>query len=246
MLRILYRKYWQLGFKTRLYDVLSPKAYLDSLQRTAELIESEDNGVLLDAGCGSGLLVQFIEDKLKAGTRYLGTDYLAAGLYSLQAKAGSLSDSVQLFGFQADLTGNFPIKPGSVDSAVAHCSIYTMGDADKRKDALKNIHTALKPGGKLIVVNPCTNYDPKRIIRDSLISLKGKAGAVEIFFRRWFVYPLTLYLGLNYISSQLKKDAWHAYSEEELRSEIQGCGFEVDKTELVYAGSAYLMLCKKV
>ncbi len=246
MLRILYRKYWQLGFKTRLYDALSPKAYLDSLQRAAELLKVDENGSLLDAGCGSGLLVQFITDKLEAGTRYLGADYLAAGLYSLKKKAGSLSGKVKLFGFQADLTGGFPIKPGSVDSAVAHCSIYTMGDADRRKNALKNLYTVLKPGGNLIVVNPCRDYDPKRIISVSLKSLKGKAGASEIFIRKWFVYPLTLHLGLNYIASQLKKDAWHAYTEEELRSEIQGCGFEVNRTEMVYAGSAYLMLCEKV
>lgn len=240
MFELLYSKYWQFGFKTRLYDALAPEAYLRSLHRAADLLDIDNKGILLDAGCGSGLLLQFVKDKLRAGMAYAGTDFLFAGLSALKGKASSLSENSSVFCFQADLTEGLPLPANSVDAAVAHFSIYAVGNKNQRVNALKNLRSVLKSGGTLVIVNPSRNYNPKRIIQESAANLKGVRGIIAKFL----LYPLTLNFGLKYIDSQLKLDNWHAYTEEEFCGEIREGGFDVLQVESIYADSAYLALCK--
>ena len=80
----IYKQYWEIGFKTRLYDWLSPEAYIESLQRVADLIRLEEGEWVLDVGCGSGLLLPFLANRLTRGERYLGMDILQAVLASLK------------------------------------------------------------------------------------------------------------------------------------------------------------------
>ena len=61
MIRFFYRKYWDIGFRLGLYDLLAPQAYLDSIGKCAEKIKINEDEVLLDAGCGSGLSLLFLK-----------------------------------------------------------------------------------------------------------------------------------------------------------------------------------------
>ena len=104
MFKLLFNKYWQFGFKTRLYDLLSPEEYFMSLQRASDLLNIDENSVLLDAGCGSGLMLRFVKEKLRAGMTYVGADYLFSGLSALKGKASELDAGSRVSCFQADLT----------------------------------------------------------------------------------------------------------------------------------------------
>lgn len=244
MFESIYKKYWQFGFKTRLYDLMAPEAYLDSLQRAVQLLDIDEKTLLLDAGCGSGLLLGFLKDELGTGMAYVGTDFLFAGLSALKGKVRKLPAGVKVICFQADFTGQLPLRENMFDLAVAHFCVYTMGSADKRKKAIKNLRAALKQDGTLVIVNPSIAYDPGRIIKSSLDSLKGKGGTWRLYLSRWLIYPLTLKFGLSYIVSQLKKDNWHAYTKDEFCDEIRVGGFDVVQVENIYADSAYLAVCK--
>ena len=218
---------------------MAPEAYLDSLQRAADLLIIDEKGFLLDVGCGSGLMLRCLNDKLRAGMAYVGTDFLFAGLTALKGKVRNIDTGARVNFFQADFTGETPLRDNFFDAAIAHFCVYTMGNADKRKKAIINLRAALKQEGTLVIVNPSISYDPGRIIQASLDSLKGKGWTVRWFLSKWLIYPLTLLFGLNYIESQLQKDKWHAYTEEEFCNEIRQGGFDIVQLENVYADSPF-------
>ena len=243
MFNFLYEKYWEFGFKSRLYDLLTPEAYFLSFRKVAGYLRTDNSKKILDAGCGSGLLLHFLKSHTDI---YYGTDFLLIGLVSLNKKADYMGWKRNVQCFQSDLTSDIPLRENIFDAVVAHFSIYAMGNAVKRKAALKNIRASIKMDGTFIVVNPSCTYDPQRIIQSSLESLKGEKSRLQFAITKWFLYPLTLNLGLKHIHSQLKKDKWHAYTKDEFCNEISEAGFKITNVESVYADSAYLATCKPV
>lgn len=245
MLRYIYRKYWDIGFKSRLYDFLTPQAYLDSLTRAVRSVAETHGGTWLDAGCGSGLSIPLLENKLKSGARYLGTDLTISGLSRTLAKAEDLGMNNRVYCFQSDLTTKLPLRESSVDIILAHFSTYTISNPDKRKQALKNLYHTLKTNGALAIVNPSREYDARNIIRESLERVKSRQGPFVYLLKKCVVYPLTLWFGLRFIERQLKTETWKAYSLEEFCEEVRQAGFKVIRTETVYANSAYLVVGEK-
>ena len=123
ILKSIYSKYWEWGFKSRLYDLLSPQAYLDSLARLAHYCDLEAGQLLLDAGCGSGSLLPFLEKKLKGGGRYLGMDVLNSGFSGLIGRAEQLGFGDRIDLICCDFSSDLALKGNSVDVVVAHFSL---------------------------------------------------------------------------------------------------------------------------
>lgn len=232
--------YWRLGFKTKLYDLLTPEAYRESARRCVQSLPIKKGQVLLDVGCGSGLLIANLQDQLEFGLRYLGTDIQFPGLKCAQGKTPK-GNEVHALLFNGDLTQPLPIKKESIDVVVAHFSLYTIANAEVRKSVLANLRETLKPRGLMVVVNPSREYDAKRIIRESADEIKAQRGVLVAWIERWLVYPFTYYLGLKFIERQLKLEKLQAFSLEELCQEVEGQGMTVVHTESVYAGSAHLV-----
>ena len=237
----LYKQYWKIGFQSRLYDRLSPEAYYDSLRRAAEYVVLAEGETVLDAGCGSGMLLPFLTDPLNKGGTYLGIDLLAAGLHSLKLRARGLGLSVSTV--QADLCRELPLADHSVACAVAHFSVYTIPEAKDRRRVYRELGRVLKPGGMLVVVNPIRSYHAEDIIRASLESLKNHGKSWRI--KKFLVYPLTLRLGLKHIERQLQSGFWHGYAPGELRDEVEAAGFAVERSEMVYGGCGDLVVGRK-
>ena len=84
MKTIYSRFYWQVGFKSQLYDLLLPQAYSDSFKRLAKSIHTYKDYVLLDAGCGSGVFLNYIN--LNSGSTYIGVDLLMSGVSNTRIK----------------------------------------------------------------------------------------------------------------------------------------------------------------
>jgi ubiquinone/menaquinone biosynthesis C-methylase UbiE len=232
--------YWRYGFKTSLYDLLTPQAYRDSARRCVESVPVKKGQVLLDAGCGSGLLLEYLPDRMEFGLRYLATDVQFAGLKRALAKTPKGKEVHALF-FNSDLTQPLPIQKESVDVVVAHFSLYTISDAKIRKRVLSNLKELLKPRGLMVIVNPSRQYDAKRIIRESVEEVRAQRGIWAAWGERWLLYPFTYYLGLKFIERQLKLEKWQGFDLEELCEEIESQGLPVVHTESLYAGSAYLV-----
>jgi ubiquinone/menaquinone biosynthesis C-methylase UbiE len=233
--------YWQTGFKSSLYDCLTPESYLDSMRKVVTLLPDKSDRKIWDAGCGTGLLLLFLKNAIKQGLIYYSSDLLSAGLSQVQIRARDLKVFDRVFCFQNDITVSPIFKESSFDVVVAHFSIYTIRDYDKRQQALKNMHHVLKPKGLLIVCCPSKNYDAAKIIEESCKLFRARRGFLRTAIKRIFFYPFTKGLGLNFIQKQLRSGQWMAYTREELIEELRYAGFEIGHSETVYAGGAYLM-----
>ncbi|MBT5471144.1 MAG: class I SAM-dependent methyltransferase [Nitrospina sp.] len=237
--------YWKTGFKSSLYDMLTPESYLESMRQTVKLIPDKAGLKIWDAGCGSGLLLVFLKDVFKRGINYYGSDLLSAGLMRVQMRAKELMISEQVVCFKNDLAAP-PFKENSLDIVVAHFSIYTIREKDKREQALKNMWHVLRPGGILLISNPSKNYNSSQIIEESLKLTLEKKGFWQAMIKRILFYPFTKFLGLNFIQKQLKSGLWIDYTIEGLAEELQQAGFKTGTSVTVYAGSAYLMCGHKM
>ncbi len=240
------KNYWRAGFKSRLYDLLTPESYFESMRQTVALIPDKKGQVIWDAGCGSGVLLEFLEDAFKREGIYVGSDMLAAGLEQMRRRAKELGVFDQVSCLQNDLSEPSLFKENSVDVVVAHFSIYTLRDNDKRQQALKNMCHVLKPGGLLIVTCPSKNYDAVKIIKESCELLRVRRGLLQTMIKRMFFYPFTKWLGLNFIQNQLESGQWKAYTPEGLAEELQQAGLKIGSLKALYAGGAYLMCGRKM
>jgi len=238
MFRYYSRNYWRWGFASRLYDWLTPEAYLDSLHRAVESTSPGEGEIWLDAGCGSGLLVRNLKNRR---IKYVGMDIQESGLRALTGKAGGLAMR-RFLCLQADLKSAVPLREKSVDVVMSHFSVYTLRDRDHRRQVYEEFKRVLKPSGLLVVVNPGRNYDAGTIITESLGRVRERRGAWAARIKQWIVYPWTRGFGLNFIESQLRAGVWHACSLEELSREIEEAGFVIKETRSVYAGCAHLVV----
>ena len=107
---------------------------------------------LLDAGCGSGLLLQFLSGRIKEGMSYTGIDLLRAGVERALFRAKELGITNEVSFFQSDLT--LPLTGEKFDVIVCHFSLYTISSNEKRKKSYQNLKSLMKPGGLIILTNP--------------------------------------------------------------------------------------------
>jgi ubiquinone/menaquinone biosynthesis C-methylase UbiE len=233
--------YWRTGFKSRLYDRLTPESYLESMRKVIAILPDKQGQKIWDAGCGTGLLLLFLENVVRQGMIYYGSDLLSAGLSQARIRARELRVSDRVVCVQSDITVAPVFKENSLDIVVAHFSIYTIHKNDKRQQALKNMYHVLKSGGLLIVCCPSENYDAGKIIEESCEFLRVRKGLLQTAIKRIFFYQFTKGMGLNFIQKQLQSGQWTAYTREGLAAELQRAGFDIGHTETIYAGGAYLM-----
>ena len=200
---------------------------------------------MLDAGCGSGLLLPCVADRLRVGGHYLGMDILPAGLAAVEEKARRLGVAQVVSTQQADLSRPLPVEDGAIDCAAAHFSVYTLSEEADRRHAWQELYRVVKPGGCLIAANPTSDYDASQIIHGSIESLGGRVSSAKLWILKYGVYPLTLRLGLKHIQRQIQKGKWHGYTLKEFCGEIEIAGFSIEHTESVYAGSGILIVARK-
>ncbi len=235
------KNYWSVGFGSSLYDRLSPESYFESMRQVVEALPEGKSLRLLDAGCGSGLLLRFLAPCIRDGLLYTGTDLLATGVEKTLLRAEEMGITVSCF--QSDLTSPLPVEEG-FDVVVGHFSLYTLASDEKRQCALENLQTVLKPQGLLILVNPSVDYDADAIIEQSVQLLRERQGFLSGFIKQVLVYPFTKALGLRFIQKQLRSGQWKAYTRAEFSLEIERAGFTIEHIEEVYAKSAFLGIAR--
>jgi ubiquinone/menaquinone biosynthesis C-methylase UbiE len=236
------RNYWMVGFQSSLYDRLSPESYFESMRRVVAALPDGKSLNLLDAGCGSGLLLHFLAKRIREGMLYTGLDILKAGVGQAMLRAKRLGIANRVSCFQSDLTSSFPLKGQEFDVVVGHFSLYTLASSEKRQKALAILKAVMKPDGLLILVNPSVDYDADSIIEESIRLVRDRHGLMASLIKRCLIYPFTKAVGLRFIQKQLRSGEWKAYRREELTEEMERAGFVVQTIEEVYAGSAFLAI----
>ena len=246
MSKIYSKNYWSVGFQSRLYDRLSPESYFESMRRLVAAIPEGKSLRLLDAGCGSGLLLRFLSERIRDGMVYTGVDLLKTGVEQALLRAQELGISNRVSYFKSDLTTSFPMNGENFDVVVGHFSLYTLASNEKRQKALENLKTVMKPGGMLILANPSVDYDADSIIDESVRLVRDRHGFLASLIKQALIYPFTKTIGLRFIQKQLRVGEWKAYTREEFSQEIERAGFVVQHIEEVYAGSAFLVVARLI
>ena len=230
------RNYWSIGFQSSLYDRLSPECYFESMRRVVDCIPDGKSLSLLDAGCGSGLLLTFLEERIRNGLVYTGLDLLDSGVKATLLRAKELG--IEATCLNSDLIS--PLGGEKFDVIVAHFCLYTLASDELREQALANVKSVLKTEGILIIVNPSNEYNADSIIEDSIRLVRERHGLPSSLFKQFLIYPFTKTMGLRFIQNQLRSKKWKGYTREEFSQEMEFAGFKVEKIEEVYAGSAFL------
>lgn len=143
-------------------DLMSWKKVVDNLG---------NNGKLLDMGCGSGYLLQFIEKERPELDLY-GVDLSAEGI-----KTASNRTKANL---NAGNTNKLPYKDSEFDYLVSTEVLEHISDI---KETIKETHRVLKLGGRFIHITPYKDYIPSpehvREYDESSISLFSEFSNVK-------------------------------------------------------------------
>jgi len=241
----LYKNYWEIGFKSYLYDLLTPSAYLASLQTAVESIDLNSKDIVLDVGCGTGQVLKLLRPNIQKGICYIGLDLLSEGLVRAQSKANNLGIRNNSFFIQADFSKGIPIKMTSVDCLICHFVMYAIYDTDLRKKMMSILFDILKSGGTIVIANPSKSYDPESIINESANLDKLSNNIFYESIRKFVFNPLAKSLGLKYVLSQLKNNQWRWFALEEIVDEVTQIGFDILSTKEVYGQSGYLVVARK-
>jgi SAM-dependent methyltransferase len=240
MTKFYSKNYWSVGFQSNLYDRLSPEAYFESMRRVVASLPEGDSLSLLDAGCGSGLLLRFLQARIQGGMVYTGLELLKSGVEAALHRAQELKISDRVSCIQTDLTSPLPSIADKFDVVVAHFSLYTLASDELRVITLENLKSVMKPEGLIILVNPSVDYDANSIIEQSIHLHEERHDFLTCFIKQYLIYPFTKAMGLRFIQKQLGLKKWKAYTREEFVQELEQAGFEIQHVEEVYAGSAFL------
>ncbi|WP_437283982.1 class I SAM-dependent methyltransferase [Sorangium sp. So ce406] len=110
----------------------------DSYDRLAAVVPEGDEAVVLDLGCGDGLLLERIRQRRGSCARLIGLDMSAD---ELAAAARRLGPELRLLNERAQA---IPLPPASVDVVLSHMALMLMGDP---ASVIAEIHRVLRPGG---------------------------------------------------------------------------------------------------
>jgi len=130
-------------------------------QKITKILESVNlppDGVILDAGCGTGNLFSVIQEIVPTVT-IIACDMAPQMLNESRRRNPGLQIPLWV-GFCEEL----PLKNESVDLALNYCIFPHIKDKDK---ALSELRRVLKPGGRYLIIHPngrsATNYRHRQI-----------------------------------------------------------------------------------
>jgi SAM-dependent methyltransferase len=114
---------------------------MTSLNRMLELLDLKPGEKLLDLGCGSGVISEYISDR--TGASVTGLDYAASAICAANSRTEDKRGRVNFIqGSFADME----LAPESIDAAIAIDTLYW--DAILA-DTVSTVARALKPGGRM-------------------------------------------------------------------------------------------------
>ncbi len=112
-------------------------ALADLLQR----LDLKPGDHVLDLGCGSGVLAEYISDQ--TGARVTGLDYAVSAIDEARRRTADKSDRLTFL--QADMNA-LELPSQSFDAAISIDTLYWVADL---ADTLSQVVRALKPGGQI-------------------------------------------------------------------------------------------------
>ncbi len=165
------------------FERLEKQSKVDSYNYETELagFHPKENGTLLDAGCGSGIVSRYLAT-LYPSAQVIGCDFSAERVKQASEAASSFTN----LKFQAEDLTRLSIPNATLDAVVCRYVLEHIADETACVTALKQLHRAMKPGGKLCVVD----------LDGFMHNLYPQTPLVESFYKRLASErPLDLFIG---------------------------------------------------
>ncbi|MBI5072550.1 class I SAM-dependent methyltransferase [Candidatus Woesearchaeota archaeon] len=138
------------------------KQYLASTEQAIlQQLKLKGKETIVDAGCGTGSLLAAIREKFKHRGKIIGFDITPAMLDLAEAKLTFKSRFNTSLELELAHCENFSVKNNSVDVIICSSVLHHLPHPEK---ALHAFHRALKKGGRLLLVDFCTDYPTTQFI----------------------------------------------------------------------------------
>jgi SAM-dependent methyltransferase len=180
------------GVSTALHLRYSRVSKLRERVRLVDHAALGPDAVVLDVGCGRGLLLTEAAARL-AGGHAVGVDIWSAVDQSGNAPTAALGNArTEGVGDRVEVcTGDarhLPFASAAFDAVVSQFAIHNIRTVDGRHDALTEIDRVLRPGGRLVVLDLART--------DEYRSVLARAGwtAIDRTTPRWGVFPPARYV----------------------------------------------------
>ncbi|HXE72057.1 MAG TPA: methyltransferase domain-containing protein [Candidatus Nitrosotenuis sp.] len=212
------------------YDALTRlSAYKAMLARVVQVLEPEPGMRLLDAGCGTGNVLDYVFTACPQAD-LLGIDFSPAMLRRAIPKVPDAN-----FGYCDLNEGPLPFANEQFDAITCVNVLYILREPVA---VLREFHRVLRPGGRVVITNPVPGFRPLTILIDHIRNTKTVAAWVEIMAR---VPQIISILGLNaLIVNKGQKRVYNFSDAERLRAWAGAVDFRTQLIEPIYAGQDLL------
>lgn len=215
---------------SKVYDAVRHwKPYRQLLQDICREIDLKPGTVVLDAGCGTGNLCE----ALAANSPHAGIVGIDFSRQMLDIAREKLKNTrVKLY--QMDLNSPLPFKDGTFDYIALINTLYAVKSP---LGVLRELHRVLKPGGKIIIVNPFPgaralpvhqNFDLQGANRMKL----GRDIAIGNYINR-----------IIYAKGMSRE--FHFLPENKIIAILKEAGYSSIKSRLAYSGQSLLVTALK-
>jgi ubiquinone/menaquinone biosynthesis C-methylase UbiE len=226
------KTFWEKYFRT--YDVLNEAIpYQKLMEDLIRACEAKRDDLIFDAGSGTGNLCVRLKEY---GSKPVGFD---SSEKAIKIHLSKDQDAEVYFG---DLTEALSFPNNYFDKIVSNNVLFTI-DKNARLNVIRELHRILKVGGKLVIANVHTGFNPLIIFSDHLkqsIISKGILETAKDVPKNIFAICKMFY----YSYWIIRKDRNGKYlfmQENEQRNLLIEAGFNnVNDTVKTYSNQSYL------
>lgn len=221
------QKFWQRYFN--FYDTLNEAIpYRKMIERQSELLEPQPGELILDAGTGTGnVAVHLLAQK----ARVTGIDFCEAALARCR---GKMPQGDFRFG---DLTQPLEFGSDHFDKIVCCCVLHVL-DRRAQEFVVSELFRVLKPRGRVVITAFATGFSPIKVYLYTLHEQRklGNLRSALFFALRYSFNTIRILYYVARIKRREKSGEYNFFSRDEMMRMLEEAGFEISKTETVFAG----------
>jgi len=218
----------------KVFDIIGMAIpYQDMVEEIIKELDIKYTDKILDAGSGTGTLS--IEIKKKYPVEMIGVDNSETALKI------HLSKDPEANLVKSDLT-NLKFPDNEFDKLICMLTLHSI-PYEFRARVLSEFYRVLKPGGKIVLSNPYSNFSPNRIFIEHIKKDLRKSGLIKVLKDsiKHFIPIIKMFYYNNLIKREEKKRDGVLLSFNEQKELLEKTGFNnVSDTRVLYSKSAII------